>query len=150
MGEPSAEFTGQTGCQLSDDLFSVSCPVFAAQFLLNNAPADLKVGVDLNQVHAPRHGGARPGDQLADTVEKRGVDLHNSPLIVSSTDALSASSAAISSMISSGLRCTTASPPFGFFTERSKSWRPLSTTWANRRAPSATARTRRGRRRSGG
>ena len=37
-----------------------------------------------------------------------------------STSALSASSAAISSMISSGLRCAISSPPFGFFTERSK------------------------------
>src|SRR5712692_9923659 len=46
--------------------------------------------------------------------------LHSSALIFPSTSALSASSAAISSIISSGLRCTTASSPFGFFTERSK------------------------------
>ena len=45
--------------------------------------------------------------------------LHSSPRMVCSTSALSASSAAISSMISSGLRCVTSSPPLGFFTERS-------------------------------
>ena len=37
-----------------------------------------------------------------------------------STAVLSASSRAISSMISCGLRCFTSSTPFGFFTDRSK------------------------------
>src|ERR1700730_15456772 len=46
--------------------------------------------------------------------------LHSSALILASTSALSASSAAISSKILSGLRCVTSSPPFGFLTERSK------------------------------
>ena len=36
-----------------------------------------------------------------------------------STSALSASSAAISSMMACGLRCAISSPPLGFFTERS-------------------------------
>src|SRR5437899_667331 len=39
--------------------------------------------------------------------------------MVCRTSALSASSAAISSMIASGLRCVTSSPPLGFFTDKS-------------------------------
>ena len=39
-----------------------------------------------------------------------------------STSALSASSAAISSMIFCGLRCAISSPPLGFFTETHKLW----------------------------
>src|ERR1019366_1043596 len=99
---PPADLAGQPVCQFSDDLFPISGPL------------------NLDQVHAARDGGARPGDQLSDAIEKRNFGLHNSPRIVSSTAALSASSAAISSMMSCGLRCTTASPPLGFFTERSK------------------------------
>src|ERR1017187_8157966 len=120
VGKPSTEFARQPVRQCFDNLFSIGGPVFAAQFLLDNAPANLEVGMDLNQIHAARHGGARSGDQLADAVEKRSVDLHNSPRIVRSTAALSASSAAISSIIACGLRCVTSSPPFGFFTDRSK------------------------------
>src|SRR6185437_11859278 len=45
---------------------------------------------------------------------------HSSVLMLPSTSALSASSAAISSMISSRLRYAISSPPLGFFTERSK------------------------------
>jgi len=46
---------------------------------------------------------------------------HNKRLLIfSSTTALSASNAAISSMMSCGLRWVTASPPLGFFTDRSK------------------------------
>ena len=44
---------------------------------------------------------------------------HTNALIFASTCALSASSAAISSRISLGLRCAATSPPFGFFTDRS-------------------------------
>src|SRR5689334_18880429 len=47
--------------------------------------------------------------------------LHSSRvLILPNASALSASSAAISSIISCGLRCFISSPPFGFFTDRSK------------------------------
>src|ERR1019366_3279673 len=120
VGEPFAGLARQPVCQFSNDLFSIGSPVLTAQLLLDDAPADLKIGVDLDQVHAAGHSGARPGDQFADAVEKRYIGLHNSPRTVSSLAALSASSAAISSMISSGLRWTTASPPLGFFTERSK------------------------------
>ncbi len=89
---------------------------FEAPQIFQALPGELGFGrVDLNQVHAPRHGGARPGNQLADAVDELGRDLQ----MVSSTSALSASSAAISSRISSGLRWATASPPLGFFTERS-------------------------------
>ncbi len=45
--------------------------------------------------------------------------LHSIALIFASTSALSASSAAISSMMACGLRWATASLPLGFFTERS-------------------------------
>src|ERR1017187_3240962 len=120
VGEPFAELAGQPVRQCPDDLFSVGGPVLTAQFFLDDAPANLKIGVDLNQVHTARPGGGRPGHHLADAVEKRNIGLHNSPRIVSSTAALSASRAAISSMMSCGLRWTTASPPLGFFTERSK------------------------------
>src|ERR1017187_9100035 len=114
MGEPSAEFARQPAGQFSDYLFSIGGPILTTQLLLDDAPADLKIRVDLNQIHAARHRGARPGDQLSDAVEKRAFRLHRSPRMVSSTAALSASSAAISSMMSGGLRCTTASPPLGF------------------------------------
>ena len=46
--------------------------------------------------------------------------LHSSALMLPSTSALSAFSAAISSMISCGLRCVISSPPLGFFTDKSK------------------------------
>ena len=46
---------------------------------------------------------------------------HSTPLLLPSTSALSASSAAISFMMSCGLRCAISSPPLGFFTERSTS-----------------------------
>src|SRR2546425_9854685 len=46
--------------------------------------------------------------------------LHSSALMFPSTSAPSASSATISSMMDSGLRCMTASPRLGFFTDRSK------------------------------
>src|ERR1035437_5731545 len=97
VGKPSTEFARQPVRQCFDDLFAIDSTVLAAQFLLDNAPANLEVGMDLNQIHAARHGGARPGDQLTDAVEKRGIHLHNSLRIVRSTAALSASSAAISS-----------------------------------------------------
>jgi hypothetical protein len=41
--------------------------------------------MDLNQVHATRHGGSRTGDQFADAGKKIGRDFHNSPRMVSST-----------------------------------------------------------------
>ena len=46
--------------------------------------------------------------------------LHSNALMLLSTSALSASSPAISSMISCGLRCGITSSLLGFFTERSK------------------------------
>src|ERR1019366_8700105 len=119
-GEPSAEFARQPVGQFSDNLFPIGGPILAALLFLDDAAADLEVRVDLNQVHAAGDGGARPGDQLSDAVEKGNFRLHRSPRMVSSTAELSASSAAISSMMSCGLRCTTTSPPLGFFTERSK------------------------------
>jgi len=45
-------------------------------FLFHNAPADLEIGVDLNQVHTTCDGGPYPGDQFADAVEERRLDLH--------------------------------------------------------------------------
>ena len=62
LGESFAKLGGQTVRQRSDDLFSIGRPVFAALFLLDDAPADLEVRVDLNQVHAARHGAVRPDD----------------------------------------------------------------------------------------
>jgi type I restriction enzyme M protein len=47
------------------------------------------------------------------------IVTHSNPRIVSNTSALAASSAAISSRISAGVRCFSASPPLGFFTDRS-------------------------------
>ena len=86
-------------------------PLPAAPLLRDDAPGNLKISADLNQFHAPRQGGAHPGDQFTDAGNKLGRDVHSSPRMVSSTAAPSASSAAISSMISPGLRWTTASPP---------------------------------------
>src|SRR2546425_6590198 len=57
--------------------------------------------------------------QIADLFSSPAV-LQSRALIFLSVSALSESSAAISSMISSGLRCVISSPPLGFFTERSK------------------------------
>src|SRR5450432_1364419 len=119
-GKPFAKLVCQPLCQGLDDLCSISGPVFATLFFFDDAPANFKVGVDLNQVHATSHSSAGPDDQFANVAEKCGREFHSSPRMVSSTAALSASNTAISSMMSSALRCATASPPFGFFTERSK------------------------------
>jgi hypothetical protein len=78
MGEPSAELGGQPQCQRLSDLFPISRPVLAALFLLDDAPADLEVGVDLHQVHTSRHGSARPGDQFPDAGKEFGCRVHNS------------------------------------------------------------------------
>src|SRR5260370_40845981 len=117
IGKPFAKLACQPFCQYLDDGFSISGPVFATLFLFDDAPANFKVGMDLNEVHATRHGSASPDNQLANVAEKCGREFHNSPRMVSSAAALSAASAAISPMMSSGLRCTTSSPPFGFLTE---------------------------------
>jgi hypothetical protein len=59
--------------------------IFAPPFLLDNSPANLKIGVDLHQVHTARHRGAGSGNQFADAFKKRGLRLHNSPRMVCST-----------------------------------------------------------------
>jgi hypothetical protein len=79
MGEAPAEFIRQPVRQCSDDLLSVSCSIFPPLLLLHNPPPNLEIRVNLNQVHAPRHRSARPGDQLADAIEKLNLRLHSMP-----------------------------------------------------------------------
>src|SRR5690606_8466965 len=57
---------------------------------------------------------------IADFADSLDLPSHASALIFDSTSVLCASSAAISSSISFGLRCAATFPPCGFFTDRSK------------------------------
>jgi len=68
--KPFAKLIREPLRQCLDDLFPISGPILTALFLLDDAPANLKVGVNLNQVHATGHVCARPGDQFADVVEE--------------------------------------------------------------------------------
>jgi hypothetical protein len=80
VGKPPPELSRQAIRQDLDDLLSIGSPALAAQFLLNDPSANLKVGVDLNEVNATRHRSARPGDQFADVGNELGCELHSSDL----------------------------------------------------------------------
>src|SRR5260370_1302505 len=95
-----------------DNLCSIVRPVPATLLLLDNAPPDFKIGVHLNEIDAAGNRIASRDNQFANVVEEVQGQFHSSPRIVPSTSALSASSAAISSMIACGLRCAITSLEF--------------------------------------
>jgi hypothetical protein len=89
------ELTCQSCSQIQQDFFSILCAIRALLFLLDDAPANLIVCVDLQQVDAPCGTLASRQYQAADAVIKRiGIlaFIHGNPQMSGKILALLASS----------------------------------------------------------